>query len=478
MKKVIVLIGYYLVITLFTCCETKNGREIPRTNNTQKYEVNISRSIKLADNAMASYFSGDSMVMSRYYNPYTQLSSDEKGSIWMYNSAIEAVNAILHSITTEKEKGNRSYYDRYYNKYIQLLSDLYSNAGYYLGTFTLTSYTQTAEWTVYGVNRGIEKGRAKVEGIENVYDDQMWLIRELIESYRLTGNEDFLSEVEYLTTYVLDGWDCTMDEDGNERGGITWGPGYVSKHACSNAPMISPLVWLHEIYKNKSDLITYRFIDSVDKKTRKSEEIKKSEYYLFFAEKIYDWQKQHLLRSDGVYDDMMGGCSPNKPEVENIYGEKYREGIICIDRVGPAITYNSGTMLSGAADLYRVTDDNIYYTDGVNLSDASFKYFANLGDELDGYYTYDVSGFRNWFNLVLLRGFIDFYPFYKNTGNYIQTFQQNLDYGYKNFLYEGFLPDNLLKGWKENIHENNLEGMSQFAYITEYALLSKFELEK
>ncbi len=105
------------------------------------------------------------------------------------------------------------------------MQKLYNNADYYLGTFTLTSYTQTAEWTVYGVHRGdVKGGQAKVEGIENVYDDQMWLIRELLKSYKLTNNTNFLEKAEYLTAYILDGWDCTRDENGKEIGGITWPP--------------------------------------------------------------------------------------------------------------------------------------------------------------------------------------------------------------------------------------------------------------
>src|SRR5690606_27358538 len=115
---------------------------------------------------------------------------------------------------------------------------------------------------------------------------------------------------EYLTEYVLDGWDCTRDANGEERGGIPWGPGYVSKHSCSNGPMVSPLVWLHEIYKDKSDEITYRYVDSEDKQTRLSETVKKADYCLDFAKKVYAFQKKLLLRSDGVYDDMMGGCTP------------------------------------------------------------------------------------------------------------------------------------------------------------------------
>ncbi len=73
---------------------------------------------------------------------------------------------------------------------------------------------------------------------------------------------------------------------------------------------------------------------------------------------------------------MMGGCAPRNPQTEIVDGVIYRQGIVCRDRVGPAISYNSGAMLSGASELHRVTGEKQYYTDAVNLADASFSYFA------------------------------------------------------------------------------------------------------
>jgi predicted alpha-1,6-mannanase (GH76 family) len=441
-------------------------------------EQNLHRAIELTDNAVSSHFTGDGMAMARYYNPYTGIRSEEKGSIWMYTSAIEAVNAILHALKAQKDHGNAALYDEHFSKYSDLLFKLYDNADYYLGTFQLISYTQTKQWSVYGVNRGGSKGSAQVSGIENVYDDQMWLIRELLEAYKITGNTVYLQKAEYLTEYVLDGWDATRNADGTERGGIPWGPAYVTKHACSNGPMVSPLVWLHELYKDKSDEVTYRFIDQADKQTRLSTQVKKSDYYLDFAKKIYAWQKNALLRADGVYDDMRGGCSPGSPQTETVNGTVYRRGQTCQDRVGPAITYNSGSMLSGGADLYRVTGDNAYLEDVKKLSDASFQYFAKLGQTKPEYYTYDISGFRNWFNGVLMRGYVDAHPAYGTAANYIDSFQKNLDHGYDNFLYKGFLPTNLLVGWSRDNGNNNTEGMFNFAFAAEYAVLSRYELEK
>ncbi|MDR2425193.1 MAG: glycoside hydrolase family 76 protein [Prevotellaceae bacterium] len=440
-------------------------------------EQNLMRAMQLIDSTIACYFANDEMLMSRYYNPFTKTCSEETGSVWMYTAAIESVNAVMNCLKTFRDKGRHELYDKNFETYSDLLHRLYKNADYYLGTFTLTSYTQTKEWSVYGVNRGKRKGKAKVEGIENVYDDQMWLVRELIEAYKLTGKGEYLDKAEYLTEYVLDGWDCTRLPSGEEAGGITWGPGYVSKHSCSNGPMISPLVWLHELYKDKKDEIEYRFIDASDKKTRKTQQMKKSDFYLDFAKKIYSWQKKYLLRADGVYDDMMGGCSPGKPTIESIEGISYKCGIVCRDRVGPAITYNSGTMLSGAADLYRATENKMYLDDAKSLSEASFSYFAKLGATINDYYSYSSRGFNNWFNGVLMRGYFDIYPVYHEVNKCLESFQRNLDYGYDNFFYSGFLPNNLLTGWRQNESNNRVEAMFNFAFAAEYAILSQYLIE-
>jgi len=467
-------------ILFITACSESNDDNGPKEPPVEVSlaEQNLLRAMELVDNAVSAHFTGAGMAMARFYNPYTEVRSNEIVSIWGYTAALEAVNAILHGLKAHQEKGNAALYDEHFERYSDLLYKLYENADYYLGTFKLVSYTQTREWSVYGVHRGAGKGTAKVEGKENVYDDQMWFIRELLEAYKATGNNEYLEKAEYLTEYVLDGWDCTRDAKGEERGGITWGPGYVTKHSCSNGPMISPLVWLHEIYKGKEDEITHRYIDPTDRETRLTAQVKKGDYYLDFAKKIYKWQKDRLLRSDGVYDDLMGGCSPGSPETEVIKGVTYRKGISCPDRAGPAISYNSGTMLSGAADLFRVTGDNMYQVDARKLADASFKYFAKSGQTIAGYYTYNISGFNNWFNGVLMRGYVDVYPAYENVSAYINSFQKNLDYGYDNFLYKGFLPTNLLVGWNHDKGKNNTEGMFSFAFAAEYAKLARYELEK
>lgn len=477
------IIGLIVFVFAAVGCKDNNNYSYNQSkssggiSSSDLVEQNLLRSMQLVDSAVTRHFSGDGMAMGRFYNPYTETLSEEKGSVWMYTSSIEAVNSILHGLKAYKDAGKPELFDKYFASHAELLAKLYENADYYKGTFTLVSFTQTKEWIIYGVNRASEKGSAEVEGIMNVYDDQQWLIRELLESYKLTGNTAYLEEAEYLTEYVLDGWDATLDENENENGGIPWGPGYVTKHACSNGPMISPLVWLHELYKDKNDQITRRYID-VDQ-SRKSESMKKSDYYLKYAKATYEWQKKHLLRSDGVYADMMGNCDPScDVAYETVEGIKYRKHTHLREAVGNAITYNSGTMLSGAADLYRATKDNVYKEDAKKLSDDSFGYFAKLGTTLPDYYTYEITGFRNWFNGVLMRGYLDTHHIKVDVAKNLNSFQQNLDYAYDNFYNQGFLPPNLLVGWNRDKGKNDQEGMFSFAYAAEYALLARYELEK
>jgi len=486
MKKfLLTILAVFVIVSLTSSGCSKKGDEPKENNQEEKPKTeettdtatqNLNRAITLADAAFENYFEGSAMEMSRYYNPYTEEKSSEKGSIWMYTSAIEATVAVMEALELQLKNGDKTLYDRKYSHFNTILSKLYEGAKYYRGSYSLTSFTGTSNWSPYAVNRSNSPETADVTGVLNVYDDQMWLVREFIGAYKVTGESKYLKEAEYLTSYILDGWDCTL-KDGKERGGIPWGPGYYSKHACSNGPMISPLVWLAEIYSGKSDKITYKYIDS-DGKTRKSEEKDKSEYYLMFAKKIYDWSKENLMytsgNEQGLYIDNLNGPTIGSTiQYEEVDGTTYRKPADLNDHNGPAYSYNAGTMISGAADLYRITSESEYLTDMKALSDKSFSYFAKKGTVKTGLYTYDITGFNNWFNGVLLRGFIDANTYYSGANEAVESFQNNLDYAWTNYLYKDMLPSSLLAGWKVERSKNNIEGMFTFAFASEYAILSQ-----
>ncbi len=450
-------------------------------------EQNLDRGIAIAKAGITAYYRGTlgTNQMREFYNPVTSTGSGS-GSCWSFTMGIEAVNAILNAINAYKELGGTKDYQTDFDYFKTTLATLYENIKYYKGTYPapgLVSFTQTKRWSVYAVPRSGTKGNADVTGVKNVYDDQEWLIREMVESYRATGNEAYLTEAEYLTEYVLDGWDCTLDGSGKEYGGIPWGPGYNSMHACSNGPMVSPLVWLYDIYKDKpTETTIYRYIGA--DKARLTETVKKSDHYLNFAKKVYNYHKTKFMAA-GVYNDMVGAYSGTIP-YETVGGVEYRAHAALSNGNSPEPhSYNSGTMLSGAADLYRVTGDGQYMVDAKALAGNAFSYFAKADSSKPGCYIYkNTSTFCRWFDCVLFRGYIDLYPFYNNISICIGSFQNNLDYAYANNLRNGFLPPNLLNTWDSS--ENapggnppaNVVVHATFSYATEYATLARYELEK
>ncbi len=483
MKAKDIFIALSLILSMASCSSDgpkdpsdEPGEETPGIVDSRSVaETNTLRAIKIINSAVDHYFEGSSMQMARYYNPFTGIRSNEIGSVWMYTSSIEAVNATMKAMKDLKDNGKPELYNQNWTSLQSLLERLVDNLEYYAGTFDLTSYTGTNSWTVYAVNRAGSPGSADVTGVLNVYDDQEWLVGELLESYSLTGNQKYLNKAEYLAAYVLDGWDCTLDADGNENGGITWGPGYTTKHSCSNGPMITPLVELSNLYKGKSDEISYNIVEP--DKSRKKMTAPKSEYYLMMAKKIYDWQKRKLFNQEkGVYWDMLG--ADGGVSYETIGEERYRMNNRDTGAVGNFYSYNTGTMLSGAAALTKAGVEGIYADDVKSLTTSSFNYFAKLGSSLKGYYSFDLTGFSPWFNCVLMKSYAAAYPLTSNAEEGLKAFQTNLDYGYSNFLEQDMIPVNPLSGWNRDRQKCDTEAMFTFATATEYAVLASHEISK
>lgn len=477
MRKIMIAVAALLTLVVATGCEDEQMKHmdyslehdsLPSQRGAELAALDISRAIALTDSAVAHHFTGAHMTMQRYYNPYTQEASTEVGSVWMYTSAIEAVNSVLLSLNT-MQKLVPDLYAANHDRYVELLGKLYDGLEYYRGSTTITSYTQTRKWEVYAVNRGNDSGSAVADGNQNVYDDQEWLIREMLRSYKVTDNAAYLQKAEALTEYVLDGWDCTLNSNGEERGGITWGPSYTSKHSCSNGPLIASLVWLYENYRNSNAEVTYKKIDASGQRYDVSET--KAAYYLGFAKKIYSWQKRYLLNTNGIYGDLVGASS-GSVQYETVDGERYRKGLDLKSLDPTAYTYNSGAMLSAAAELYRVTRQSSYLTDAETLISTTAEAFAEKDADKMGFYTYPIDGFSPWFNDVLLRGYADALAYTATAREQLDHFQGNLDFAWANYLYRGFLPTNLLVGWSWTNANNKVEGMFTFAYASEYAMLA------
>lgn len=154
-------------------------------------------------------------------------------------------------------------------------------------------------------------------------------------------------------------------------GGIYWKEDdKTTKNTCSNGPGALVALQLYAL-------------------TKKPE-------YLASAKKIYHWTHDHLRAPDGLYYDAL-----KLPKLA-IDSARY--------------TYNTGTMLQSAAMLYRLTGDNAYLTEAQTIARSGKAYFFRKGRFPD----------HQWFNAVLLRGYIELYHIDHNR-EFIALFETDLD---------------------------------------------------
>ena len=434
--------------------------------------TDLHRAMTIADSTVERFFDGEK-TLSMYYVFDTKQKQDV-ASVWEYTSAFEAMNSILEALNEVKTIAPDLYAAKY-NHYLQLMQKFYNGLEQYNAAAAITSYTRTQNWSVYCVHRGANPANSNYR--EAVYDDQMWITRELLRAYKLTGDAKFLTRAEYLAQYVMDGWDCTLDNNGNEYGGITWGYGYTSKHACSNGPIVAPLAWLADEYQGSSLSLRY-FIIQPDG-SRVKGPLNRHDFYLESAKKVYQYHKDAFYdKQSGVFHDMRGGVT-GELKFDTIQGRRYRAHVDVGNPGGTKFTYNTGTELSGAAELYRITGEQKYLDDMQYISEAAYSYFTHYVKTDSGYARQwpanNSKDYDNmpWFNDVLLRGLLDVYNYSPSVSKSIELFNDNLDYAWTHYRREGMLPDALVEGWGS---VKKMMVQTPFALASDYAMLVKYRL--
>ena len=465
--------GHWMRVLLDKYQSRKSGNGQVADSKTIAVE-NVRRAITLFDNMMSKCFNKTNLHLAMRYSPSTNAASGEV-SIWEYTAAYEAACSILEGLEAIRDVDNQLY-EAGHSRMVEMVANLFNGMQMFKGTYSLPSYTGVNRWSVYAVNRAADPSADNYK--MNVYDDQMWITREDMRAYRLTGDDRYLTDAVNLSRYILDGWDCTLDANGNEYGGITWGPGYTSKHACSNGPIVSPLVWLAENYKNSIRKLQYYVLNSSE--TRESRSATRYNYFLSFARKIYDFHKTQFANAgNGLYWDMRGGVSGTW-RTDTVDGVVYRRHVDLNGPSGETFTYNTGTMISGAADLYRETGDKQYLEDMKATIDNAVNGFTGtkaagvsvLHPYHDKYGKTDIG--NAWFNDVLIRSFIDAYEADSTVNTIgIDYAQKNLDYGYDNCLVGGLLPYNLIESTTDDIPLQQ-----EMAFISVYAQLAKYQMHK
>jgi len=205
-------------------------------------------------------------------------------------------------------------------------------------------------------------------------DDMEWIGLAALRAYQATGNKNFLKA-------VTDVWDGTDDDMTNERasygikrawtddggGGLFWegNKNRHSKNACSNGPAAILAANLYQ-----------EFGKAEDKE---------------WALKIYAWLKETLFdpETGAVYDNL------------NTRTERVNTRVF---------TYNTGTFLGAAVELYKITGEKTYINDAMKAAEYTMTVLINSDDNiLRGEGTGDAGLFkgifiRNFAQLILSDG--------------------------------------------------------------------------
>lgn len=154
---------------------------------------------------------------------------------------------------------------------------------------------------------------------ERYYDDNAWLLLDLLEAHQATGDKDLLAKARATATFILSG------EDDKLGGGLYWFEAKKeSKNTCANAPAV---VGLAKLFKATGE-----------------------QSYLTAAKRLHAWTRKNLQDSDGLYfDHLKLDGSVNKV--------KY--------------TYNTALMIRAACELFDITRDESFLREAERVAESA-----------------------------------------------------------------------------------------------------------
>ena len=212
----------------------------------------------------------------------------------------------------------------------------------------------------------ISQMKALVNGIkvrnggqyQNVFNDDMeWLGIACIRAYEATNDEFYLTLAKELWNEIKKGW---SDIHG---GGIQWKTDTPdSKNACSNAPGAILALGLYRLEKNPEDLQ--------------------------WAKDIYAWQKETLV-------DPATGLVWDNINMENGEPVIKKEWIF---------TYNVGTYIGAANELYAATNEATYLNDAIKTATSTM---TSQEVTSEGILKSENQGDGGLFKGILIRYFTD-----------------------------------------------------------------------
>ena len=150
------------------------------------------------------------------------------------------------------------------------------------------------------------------------YDDMEWMALACLRAYQATNDMQYKEVTDILWADIKNGWSADLG------GGIWWRKDNSSKNTPSNMPAAILAARLYKAFNKAEDLE--------------------------WAKKIYDWQKTVLYETGTgwVYDNI------DKSGNKNLVWK---------------FTYNQGTFLGAALELFKITNNTVYHADAVAAAD-------------------------------------------------------------------------------------------------------------
>lgn len=155
--------------------------------------------------------------------------------------------------------------------------------------------------------------------INYYYDDIEWLLLSSLRAYAATNDTRYKNIADLLWPDVKGGWD---DVSG---GGFYWRKDRTNKNTPANAPACLFAARLYRLTNDPADLA--------------------------WSKKIYAWLKTHLIKTNGDIWDGLSGFSPVSYDTR-------------------LFTYNYGTVIGSAVELYKITGDEQYRNDAIKTASA------------------------------------------------------------------------------------------------------------
>lgn len=211
---------------------------------------------------------------------------------------------------------------------IDVVTDAYNRTGDpYYSDIMQKWFEGVPQWQ-YGKGYSDPQGYPNNGWYNPFIDDMEWIVLAQLRMWEATGIQEYFDVAKYIyDSWIITTWD--YDENG---GGILWSHSAdKSKNACSNGPAA---IIAARLYNYTQD-----------------------EKYLDDAKMIYDWLKATLYTpSTGmVADNMTNG-------VKN----------------GGALSYNQGTFLGAAHELYKITGRSSYLKEAVKAGEYATENSSQL----------------------------------------------------------------------------------------------------